>query len=306
MILSCTALYGLRVGRWRLASLISATLIVMMVPCPASAGEEEPLPVPARDAVPGPAPADLTAPLQADIRLAPEPIETPAARRRPAWLFTSNGAHADRLWSQTRLMLGMGLASVFVLYAMPSSITGWERGYNAGDLPSRWWERVSGGPDWDDNSWLFNYVSHPYCGGVYYVMARKSGYSQRDSFVYSALMSTFFWEYGIEAFAERPSKQDLIVTPVGGWLYGEWAYHREQAIMANGGRVWGSHMLGTFFRFWLDPIDSIGRFTNRAFGKDWVITGDVTLPALSLPAAGNEGDAREESPAVSVRLGVRF
>lgn len=286
-------LAGHHAGKRRLASLVSAILIGTLIPRPAPAEE------------PAPPPEDLNAPLEAELKLAPEIPEIPPARRHPAWLFTSNG-HADRLWSQTRLMLGLGVASVLVLYAMPPSLTGWERGYNVSDLPSRWWNNVSRPPEWDSNDWFFNYVTHPYCGGVYYIMARKSGYSQRDSFVYSALMSTFFWEYGFEAFAERPSKQDLVVTPVFGWLYGEWAYRREQSIMAHGGRVWGSHMLGTFCRFWLDPMDSIGRFTNRLTGKDWIITGDLTIPALSVPASGGEAFNKEDAPDVTVRLAIHF
>ena len=50
-----------------------------------------------------------------------------------------------------------------------------------------------------------NYTGHSYFGCVYYQSTRKSGYRQLDGFIYSALMSTFYWEYGIEAFAEMPA-----------------------------------------------------------------------------------------------------
>ena len=33
-----------------------------------------------------------------------------------------------------------------------------------------------------------------------------------------------------EAFAEVPSMQDLVITPVLGWAYGEWAYQKEMEI----------------------------------------------------------------------------
>ncbi|MFZ2890098.1 DUF3943 domain-containing protein, partial [Sulfuricurvum sp.] len=52
-------------------------------------------------------------------------------------------------------------------------------------------------------------------------MARNDGLSIGESAAFSTLMSTFFWEYGYEAFAEVPSIQDLIFTPLVGSLFGE-------------------------------------------------------------------------------------
>jgi len=103
---------------------------------------------------------------------------------------------------------------------------------------------VKGGPVWDRDTGMLNLVGHPYFGGVYYQVARKSGYRQWDSFLYATIMSTFYWEYGIEAFAEVPSIQDLVITPVLGWAYGEWAFNTEMDIREDGGDVWGSSILG--------------------------------------------------------------
>ncbi len=72
------------------------------------------------------------------------------------------------------------------------------------------------GPRVDEDGVVLNYVMHPYFGAIYYMTARSSGFKAVESFMYSALMSTFFWEYGVEAFAEKPSTQDLILTPVLG------------------------------------------------------------------------------------------
>jgi len=115
---------------------------------------------------------------------------------------------------------------------MPSNITGWGKDVDASELVDRWWLNVSRKPVWDRDHWTINYIGHAYFGGNYYQVARKSRYNQWDSFVYTTLMSTFFWKYGLEAFAERPSVQDLIYTPISGWLCGEWAYHAEQRILA--------------------------------------------------------------------------
>jgi hypothetical protein len=123
-------------------------------------------------------------------------------------------------------------ATAGILYTMPSNITGWGKDVDASELVDRWWLNVSRKPVWDRDHWTINYIGHAYFGGNYYQVARKSRYNQWDSFVYTTLMSTFFWKYGLEAFAERPSVQDLIYTPISGWLCGEWAYHAEQRILA--------------------------------------------------------------------------
>jgi O-acetylhomoserine/O-acetylserine sulfhydrylase len=51
--------------------------------------------------------------------------------------------------------------------------------------------------------------------------ARERGFDERASFWYSFAMSTAY-EFGAEALFEQPSIQDLIVTPVGGVILGEY------------------------------------------------------------------------------------
>lgn len=200
---------------------------------------------------------------------------------------SSHGEDSDRLLSQTYSIFGLGLGVIGVLAIMPEEITNWEK--NDLELGKKWVENVKAGPVWDRDDVVLNYVMHPYFGGVYYQTARKSGYRQWDAFLYSAMMSTFFWEYGIEAFAEVPSLQDLVVTPVMGWAYGEWAYTTERDIWVNGGTVLGSEYLGNTALFFLDPVDSLGRNFNRLMGKDVIKsgTGYFTFNEVSLPY-GNE------------------
>ncbi|MEL0630857.1 DUF3943 domain-containing protein [Psychromonas aquatilis] len=183
-----------------------------------------------------------------------------------------NGEDSDRLVSQTGSIFYYGLGAISVLAVLPDSVTNWE---SSGDqsLPSKWVENVKEGPVWDRDDVVLNYIMHPYFGGAYYQTARKSGYRQWDSFLYSTLMSTVFWEYGVEAFAETPSMQDLVVTPVLGWVYGEWAFNKEREIWSNGGTVWGREDLGNLALFLLDPIDSVGRNVNRLFGRDVIKAG---------------------------------
>ncbi len=181
-----------------------------------------------------------------------------------------NGEDGARVWSQTKSMLFYGAGVALFLAALPESATGWDPD---SDIFSKWVENVTAGPVWDRNNMAYNYIGHTYVGGVYYQVARKSGYRQWDSFVYTALMSTFYWEYGIEAFAEVPSIQDLAVTPLLGWVYGEWAYQTELGIRDRGNKVVGSKILGETSLFFLDPIDSLGRGVNRVVGRRWVKSG---------------------------------
>ncbi|MGR5175872.1 DUF3943 domain-containing protein [Vibrio mediterranei] len=205
-----------------------------------------------------------------------------------------NGEDGARLWSQTKSIAAYGVGVAGVLALMPESITNWEKG--GGDLFSKWVDNVSSGPTWDRDDWAINYIGHPYFGGVYYQAARKSGYRQWDSFIYSAMMSTFYWEYGIEAFAEVPSIQDLFVTPILGWVYGEWAYNKEQEIRLTGGTVWGSKSLGNVSLFLLDPVDKLGDGVNHLAGKEIVKagTGFVGVQSVNTPNGVAERQFRFE------------
>lgn len=218
-----------------------------------------------------------------------------------------DGAHGEdktRLWSQTKLLFGMGVGVMGVLSLMPS-VSKWDEeeddGY--GRYFKKWRENVSSGPVWDNDEWYINYVGHPYSGGIYYQVARNSGYDQFNSFTYSALMSTFYWEYGIEAFAEIPSIQDLIITPVGGWLYGEWAYQKSREIRRDGGKVWGSQTMGDITLALIDPVGALAKGINNTFGTEVVVTGfnwTTTAPGY-MPE-----DMRRDDDYLGVSLQLRF
>ncbi len=191
-----------------------------------------------------------------------------------------NDEDGVRVWSQTKSMFIYGVGVALFLAALPESATGWE---TEEDIFSKWVENVKSGPVWDRDNWAYNYIGHTYVGGVYYQVARKSGYRQWDSFVYAALMSTFYWEYGIEAFAEPPSIQDLVFTPLIGWVYGEWAYQTELKVRDKNNEVAGSKFLGETSLFFLDPIDSLGRGVNRIVGRRWIKSGSGYFTYTATP-----------------------
>ena len=163
-----------------------------------------------------------------------------------------------RLLYNTGLFVGAAVASFGILWVMPESVTHWDKDQMLEDgMLKRWLDNVKAGPVIDSDSFFLNYVMHPYSGAVYYMSARGSGFEWWESFTYSVIMSTFFWEYGIEAFAEIPSWQDLFATPILGSVIGEGFFVLKGNIVRNDSRVLNSRVLGYSSLFLLDPFNSI-------------------------------------------------
>jgi hypothetical protein len=163
-----------------------------------------------------------------------------------------------RLGYDTAMYLGATVIAFGILYAMPESATNWDKqAMKENGFAYKWKQNVKAGPVWDDDDWVLNYITHPYSGGVYYMTARSSGFNIFESFLYSAFMSTFFWEYGIEAFAEIPSKQDLIITPVIGSVIGEAFFYAKKSILKHDRRVLKSRFLGYTSLFVMDPFNTL-------------------------------------------------
>lgn len=218
-------------------------------------------------------------------------------------LFTPcEGEDSQRLWRQTKIIAVSGIGVVVIISLLPEDISKWgDDKHDSEKVLEGWYENVKDGPVWDKDKWYLNIIGHTYFGGVYYQAARKSGYNQWNAFTYSALMSTFYYEYGIEALAEAPSIQDLVVTPIGGWIYGEWAYHKEKEIIANGGRALGSEFWGSIALFFLDPV---GQF------DDWIGGGNkVEVTALSLahwPAQHQSNEVNPGKDYWGFKLAIQF
>src|SRR6266487_6165279 len=117
----------------------------------------------------------------------------------------------------TAFYLGYQTVGAGILYLLPESVTKWTVEQRKTSM-RRWWENVRH-PHWDHDTWDINYLGHPYWGAISYTRARERGFGAFGGFWYSALLSGLY-EFGIEALFERPSYQDLIVTPVGGVLLG--------------------------------------------------------------------------------------
>lgn len=205
----------------------------------------------------------------------------------PKYLTVQSEKDWDYLMGQTYTILGLSVATVGMMTLLPESITKWdEEDRDLSGLGGKWKDNVTAGPVWDRDEHFLNYVMHPYFGGVYYTAARHAGYNEFESFLYSATMSTFFWEYGVEAFAEVPSWQDIFITPFFGAVVGEMMFEAEQDLVASGGEVWGSETMGGVTLFFLNPVGHIHGWVSDAWG------GSAEFQYSSTPWFGNQDAAK--------------
>lgn len=161
-----------------------------------------------------------------------------------------------RLWINTGTLMFGGATALVVLKLLPQNATAWSRiAIKEVPMGQRWVNHVKEGPVWDHDKFIFNYILHPYAGAAYYMGARSCGFNVWGSFLYSFCISTIFWEYGVEAFMEVPSVQDIVITPVVGALFGEGFYKLKRMIVDRDYRVLGSKVIGHAAAFLLDPVN---------------------------------------------------
>jgi hypothetical protein len=182
--------------------------------------------------------------------------------------FWENKPDYKRIKVNTGIVLGGAVMSAGILYVLPESVSNWNREeMSINTIFSDWWDHVREGPVVDGDDFFLNYVTHPYCGAIYYMGARSAGLSAPYSFLYAVGLSTFFWEYGIEAFAEVPSVQDLIVTPVCGAILGEAFYLAKREIVSRDYCLLNSKILGHTVTFLMDPLNEVVDLCSGKFKK---------------------------------------
>jgi hypothetical protein len=191
----------------------------------------------------------------------------------------------DNIITATRNVALAALGVAGLLYLMPESVSKWDKS-EMKNLGKNWEKNVRKGPHMDKDDWAINYIGHPYSGAAYYQVARNEGLSAMQSFGYSVLMSTFFWEFGVEAFAEQPSIQDLFATPIIGSILGEVFYRAEQRIKANDGELWGSKRLGAFAMIVMNPMGVVAEKINNLIGSEVVQDAKAHLTVRKAPKTG--------------------
>jgi hypothetical protein len=197
------------------------------------------------------------------------------------------------LGTDTAFFLGYQVMTAGVTYLLPERVTKWTAEQKRSSA-SRWWENVQQ-PHWDRDHWYLNYLGHPYFGAISYIRARERRVGAFGAFWYAALLSGLF-EFGIEAVFERPSYQDLIVTPVAGALLGVLLFEPiRERILGKPERQWYDHLTLTL----TDPLGTANSMFERLLGIEADLRDTVWSPCpgaasdiqrayrwVSQPAAG--------------------
>ena len=173
--------------------------------------------------------------------------------------LTYSAPNWHRMWINTAVLSGAFISTLLVLECLPEDATAWNRSELQKDpFYRRWFLNVfKRGPEWDHDNPIFNYVLHPYAGAAYFMSARSCGFNFYQSLLYSAAISTIGWEYGIEACMERPSIQDLFVTPLIGSAMGELLYKLKRHIVNHDYTLFGSRIVGNVVVFLCDPVNEV-------------------------------------------------
>lgn len=168
--------------------------------------------------------------------------------------------------------LGVQFAVIGTLYVLPESVSAWSQEQKDAYSLDKWRSNVQN-PVWDQDQAYINYVLHPYWGSSYYTRARERGFDRLDSFWYASFLS-FLYEFGAEALFERPSIQDLIVTPTGGVLLGMY-FEDVRARIKQKGR--DKSFLDKTTLVLTDPLGAVADSIDGLFGVD----ASVQLMAFS-------------------------
>ena len=164
------------------------------------------------------------------------------------------------LGRDTAFFLGYQLLAAGVWFLTPESVSKWTTEQRKTSL-QQWWENVQH-PQWDPDNWYVNYLGHPYFGAIAYVRARERRFGAFGGFWYAALISGLY-EFGIEALFERPSYQDLIVTPVGGLLLGALLFEPiREYIQGKPQLRWYDHLTLAV----TDPLGTANSLLERSLG----------------------------------------
>lgn len=175
------------------------------------------------------------------------------------------------LRSDTTYILAYQLAAVGVIYLLPQEISGWkDRDKDAEHRSAEYRENIQD-IHWDRNNWFVNYIGHPYFGATYFVVARNRGFGKTGSFWYATTMSAIF-EYGIEAFFEVPSIQDLVVTPLAGLFVGEYFFQYRNRLKQEIQHKGYSSFTDKSLLFLTDPLGSLNRYFRRMGGRDVTVS----------------------------------
>jgi len=202
----------------------------------------------------------------------------------------------DGIWRDTGSLFGAQFVAAGLTLLAPESFSGWSAEEKRNSFKKYGNNFVH--PVMDKDKFYINYVLHPYWGATYYTRARERGFDQGSSFVYSTLMSALY-EFGSECFYEKPSIQDLVVTPVVGSILGAYIFEPwRESIKRKQELRWYDHaaLVAT------DPIGVLSLGFEKLFGIKPTIMIDYKVPHIQRAATGSTVASRTSGPGVVMQF----
>ncbi len=183
--------------------------------------------------------------------------------------------------------------------------------------PRIWWSNIEAGFQWDDNTFMYNQIAHPYHGAAFYNSFRNHGFpfwAGGLRFWESAVFYTFLGSLAWECCGESQlmSTNDLITTTMGGAALGEITYRTSSWILddtATGfDRLWRELTAGI-----LNPPRLFDRLLTRHLTPINVTRGpklDEEQPTQSdlIAAVGwrSQGKEEDRQKGVFLEMGWRW
>lgn len=209
--------------------------------------------------------------------------------RTPDW----NG-----IWRDTGLLIGSQFGAAGLIFLMPESVSNWSSEQKKDSFKKYSANVVN--PVFDKDKFYINYALHPYWGATYYIRGRERGLDKASSFVYSTLMSAVY-EFGVECFFEKPSIQDLIVTPVAGSLLGALIFEPlRDAIKHKQDPSWYDHAALVL----TDPLGVLSLGFEKLFGIQSTIMVDYSGPQLQRRSAGSSVESKNSRIGVAMNFSM--
>jgi hypothetical protein len=250
-----------RAARAPLAAGVLAAVLAAPVIVPASAFAQDQ----------SASPAAYTPPVFGTLTPASASLAEPAVRLFDDARRACPGCPERRPWLAVGEVLGINvLYNLANLVIKPEEEKIYFRTY-----PKIWWNNISYGFEWDDNTFQVNQFGHPYQGSNYFNAGRANGLSFWESAPLAALGS-LTWEYLGER--HKPSLNDLVMTTMGGISLGE-MFHRAAWLVRDTRLTGGARLTRELIATAIDPITGLNRFLSGDAGKV------VEKPAEYIPAS---------------------
>lgn len=200
------------------------------------------------------------------------------------------------VWRDTGILFGSQIAAAGIIYFMPQSFSGWSDEQKR-DVFKKYGNNV-GHPSMDTDKFYVNYLLHPYWGATYYIRGRERGLDKVPALVYSALISAMY-EFGVESFFEKPSIQDLIVTPVAGSLLGALVFEpvRESIKRKQVLRWYHDAVLIV-----TDPVGVLSSAVEKLFGIKSTVRLQYSAPQLQKLSPGSAIEAKNHRIGISLEI----